>query len=327
MKKVLSFIILMVCAVTGAWAAVTVTPEGTTLTIRTDAAGELATSTYSFTDAEKAASKLVLVGKFSDDDLKKVSKNDGGFSNVTEVDLSGATLVDKCTSANTPTGSVSDYSWFKTQAIANASGVKSPTKAIVGGTLYKCKVEKNTEWVQTTTETEDWRGHVLYESEDEMLNANVPEGSYAKIPQNPTYVYVQDKGGWWDTQNATTTKPDNIEDSEIKIINDIVSKCYNYSHYGDGTWVRFYDNNTTFTYWKFQVTNQTRSWDTVTDKDNVALSYVYPEGTDITTANTTATDGQYAVVGGTEYVFDGTEWNTPGENTYMVNWEKMQKQD
>ena len=416
----------MVCAVTGAWAAVTVTPEGTTLTIRTDAAGELATSTYSFTDAEKAASKLVLVGKFSDDDLKKVSKNDGGFSNVTEVDLSGATLVDKCTSANTPTGSVSDYSWFKTQEIANASGVQSSTKAIIGPTLYQATAPNT--WTVTS---ETWKTFVLYENNDARDAANVPVGSYAKVPNAFKYCqmtitpekysdqktygnqgeevvwaegernshvsdadapevvkfydyYILSGNQWYqqwqssskdaynsapegtirltagegDALNITNDNKDSNKNYDIgtylripyyyeKVYKkewsdpvdalpdgvtdavdgkfDVAERNNNKDGYVNGQWVKMYSS---YDYYKLtQGVVENGSWNEITDKENVALSYVYPSGTNISDENKTATDGQYAVVGGTEYVFDGTEWNTPGDNTYMVNWEKMQKQD
>ena len=440
MKKILSFIILMVCAVTGAWADVTVSLEGTTLTITTQNAGELANPNYSFDSSitKENVTKLVLVGKFSDDDLKKVSKIDGGFSSVTDVDISGATFVDKYPSANTPTGSVSDYSWFKTQAIANASGVKSPTKAIVGGTLYKASIETEKKW-NTTTET--WNCNTIY-ADDAALEAAkelVPVGSYAKVPKAYKYCQMNYTSGSWSkkysdgSEGVTTTYPetdfqnnssnhfdeiesdkvifyhyyiltneswhqwvqsdkdtydntvpegkklkidavesfangfttDNLYEDTKRLYNDCaigsvlqICVCYekNYTKtwsdpvdalpgsvtdyvdgnfdvskrddnkegYSNGQWVRMYS---AYDYYVLGKKVKSRSWDEVTDKDNVALSYVYPEGTDITTANTTATDGQYAVVGGTEYVFDGTEWNAPGENTYMVNWEKMQKKD
>ena len=91
MKKVLFLIVTLVCAVTGAWAGnPTVSYDsGTgTLTITSDEAGKLTTSMVS---AYTGATKLVLSGKFNEDDLKAVG-HDKGFTAVKTIDYSKATF-------------------------------------------------------------------------------------------------------------------------------------------------------------------------------------------------------------------------------------------
>lgn len=307
MKKVLSFIILMVCAVTGAWAGnPTVSYDsGTgTLTITSDEAGKLTTSMVS---AYTGATKLVLSGKFNTDDLQTIQTNGDNFK-FTSVDMSKAVTVADYTPGARPEGSASSYEWFKTEA----SGTNS-TKAIVGGTLYQASVESEKKWVSGGNA--NWDANVYTESELEGIKETTPTGTYVFVVSEPANYKYYKKQDQWNWAEVSTT-PETYYTANAK--ENIRGQYLNNFNVDDI--VRFYADNNTYTSYGLVEEATSRSWNVVTDKDNVALSYVYSEGTDITTANTTATDGEYAVVGGEEYIYDGSAWVKASEATSTVNW-------
>ncbi len=91
--------------------------------------------------------------------------------------------------------------------------------------------------------------------------------------------------------------------------------------FSDGQWVKMYYE---YDYYKLVIEESSCTWDgPLTDKTHEALSYVFatPE---LLQAYTTAKNGQYAVVGGEEYIYDGTTWKKASEAEYIVNWEKIQ---
>ena len=133
MKKVLSFIILMVCAVTGAWAATDVQLSDGTLTITTTEAGTL--SSQSFSDVDKAATTIVLVGKFSSADLTAINANHG-FTSVTTVDMSDAEF---------PKQSTGNTTYTLLHSLPATSENMWGEQYVVGGTYYVSS-EKNGSW-------------------------------------------------------------------------------------------------------------------------------------------------------------------------------------
>lgn len=90
MKKVLFLIVTLVCAVTGAWAAdLSVNTVDGVLTITSVNKDQLK-DYNSFSNADKQATKLVLVGKFSENDLMKIYPSGSDF-NFVSIDISEVT--------------------------------------------------------------------------------------------------------------------------------------------------------------------------------------------------------------------------------------------
>ena len=90
MKKVLFLIVTLVCAVTGAWAAdLSVNTVDGVLTITSVNKDQLK-DYNSFSSEDKAATKLVLDGKFSENDLKMIYPSGSDF-NFVSIDISEVT--------------------------------------------------------------------------------------------------------------------------------------------------------------------------------------------------------------------------------------------
>lgn len=86
-----------------------------------------------------------------------------------------------------------------------------------------------------------------------------------------------------------------------------------------GQWVRMFpDDNNDYDCYTLTENVISRSWNAVTDKDNAPLSYVYT-----TLPECNANDGEYAVVGGNEYVYDGSSWVLASSATSIVNPQLM----
>lgn len=310
MKKVLFLIVTLVCAVTGAWADTDVSLSGGTLTIRTTDANTLSGQT--FTDEQKRATSLVLIGKFNAADLQKIQTSGNDFK-FTSVDLSQAKTVDNYNySGQLPNGAVSGYEWFKTEATGN-----NTTKAIVGGDLYKASVATKNEW--TEEDYHHWEANPVYGSKDDLDAAasTAPDGSHALVPQgNVTYNYC-----YCDGNNFTVQQNPNEDDYEIVPFTENVQHMYTNQY--KGKYVKIYASSNNFKQYKLVSVPLSLSWgDPLTDKTHETLSYVYANQTALL-GNTSASDGQYAVVGGNEYVYDGSSWVLASSATSIVNPQLM----
>ena len=124
MKKTLLFVLMCLCATIGAWAATTVELSDGTLTITTTEAGTL--SSQSFSDADKAATTIVLVGKFSSADLEAINRNHG-FTSVKTVDMSDAEF---------PKQSTGNTDYYLLNSLPATSENMHGEKYVVGGTYY-----------------------------------------------------------------------------------------------------------------------------------------------------------------------------------------------
>lgn len=286
---------------TGAWADTNtnVSLSDGTLTITTTAPGTLAN--YSFSDAEKAATSLVLEGKFNAADLQAIQTSGNNFR-FTSVDLSQAKTVDNYNySGQLTNGAVSGYEWFKTEATGSNS-----TKAIVGGTLYQTSVELKKKWVSGGDAS--WDANVYTESELEGIKETIPSGTYVWVVSEPAkYKYYKKKDQYWEEVSSTS------EAKKANVKSNAIGTLLNKYNVDDVVWC-YDENNNNYTSYGLVEEVASKSWNAVTDKDNAPLSYVYT-----TLPECNANDGEYAVVGGTEYVNAGTSWVAATEARTIVN--------
>ena len=129
--------------------------------------------------------------------------------------------------------------------------------------------------------------------------------------------------------NKSWSNPVNRDDSSMSSVNDddIVSANFGVNErdnhkdeFSDGQWVKMYSE---YNYYVMVFEESPCTWNgPLTDKTHEILSYVYttPEALE---ANTTASNGQYAVVGGEEYIYDGSSWVLASSATSIVNSQLM----
>lgn len=180
MKKRLLLSIMCVFAALGAWAATSVDLSDGTLTITTTEAGTL--SSQSFTNEQKAATTIVLVGKFSSADLQAINRNNG-FTSVTTVDMSAAEFPKQQGNTN----------YALLHSLPETSANMWSDYYVVGGTYY---VSSNNEWSESTYNDND-QVQARYATLEE---APAPTGNDQKMVVGGTvYKPVHD----WSTNNHT----------------------------------------------------------------------------------------------------------------------------
>lgn len=179
MKKVLFLIVTLVCAVTGAWADTSVNLSDGTLTITTTEAGTLSSQT--FTDVQKAATTIVLVGKFSSADLEAINRNHG-FTSVTTVNMKNA-VFNAATSNSHMIFSSEDARTSYNNHVADYA------KSVVGS-LYKSEYGK--EIVFFLKQNGSW-----------TKVDNLPEGATQKTPENWMTLsgFSNNDYSWWGANN------------------------------------------------------------------------------------------------------------------------------
>ena len=202
MKKLFLLLVVAVAAMLPqvTWADAVLSDNDKTLTITTTAAGQVSGYVASLTN-KSAITKIVLIGKFNENDLNAIKGDDGGdFTGVTEVDMAEAKFVFTNSSNSVP----SQASYILYNSAVPASG-NNGTRAIVGGTLYKSAT--NAQWVllqnapaenttvETISNTSETNGYSI--------------GDYGKILKGYKYVQMQVTSGSWN--GPTTSNPNNAQ--------------------------------------------------------------------------------------------------------------------
>lgn len=161
MKKVLFLIVTLVCAVTGAWANAVLSDDDKTLTITTSASGEVSNMVSSLQN-KGGITKIVLVGKFSSNDLDAI-KRDNGFNGVKIIDMSQAEFP-KQAGGNTS---------YNVYATLPETSNNIHNNIVVGGTVYKSEGNWPTfEWVYQTSYTDGTTASNHYEA---ISDASAPD--------------------------------------------------------------------------------------------------------------------------------------------------------
>ena len=297
MKKVLSFIILMVCAVTGAWAATTVSLSDGTLTITTTAPGTL--SSYSFNADQKAATTIVLSGKFNSADLTAINANNG-FTSVKTVNMKGAEF---------PKQSNNNVQYYMYNSQPNNGNQGS--LYVIGGDNYKSAPSDHVVEEVSSDASNSWREAQGdwwdYQHEEKLANSN---NEYYKFRKDKYYHKVE--GEWISIEkseipeNSTIDYQSNYNDTQLSNINtDKEYICvhssseYNYYYaYQKYNWVKqdSYNDNT-------QVNQHYASID---DAPAATSEYQYNNG---------------IAVGGTVKVYNNGSWENYTEDSN--DWTQM----
>lgn len=178
MKRYLIFLITFAYALTGAWAAApSVSLSGGTLTINSTEPGSL--SEYNFTDAQKAATTLVLVGQFSESDLAQLNS----INSLVTIDMSGADM--KSTK----------YKVFSSEDARNGSDMSAV------GTLYKSGSRVHKEWVNVNDEQNVANQNfenVSFNEDERNSNLNYEAGKYIRFIKSVTYYQLNEDRDWGD---------------------------------------------------------------------------------------------------------------------------------
>lgn len=139
MKRRLFLLIVSALVSIGTWAATDVQLSDGTLTITTTEAGTL--SNYSFTDEQKAATTIVLAGKFSSTDLEAINRNHG-FTSVKTVNMKEAEF---------PKQSTGNTNYLLLNTLPATSENMYGDKYVVGGTYYVSSENNGSwEWSEST---------------------------------------------------------------------------------------------------------------------------------------------------------------------------------
>ena len=165
--------------------SIVISSDGTTLTINSTAAGDLAAFMSNVGESDhvtttqktsmSACTEIKLEGLINASDLSSIQYS-AGFTAVTKVDMKEAQF------ENTTSGST-DYYWFKTEASGWAN---IGTRAFVGGQLFRLSVDDR-EWNVLDYSVQNATQYPTIEVMNEAKYTN-NYGAFAKIP---SYKYCQ----------------------------------------------------------------------------------------------------------------------------------------
>ena len=286
----------------------TVSVSDTTLTIESSAAGLLNTymnnvgSTGHVTsDNERsmqACKRIVLIGKFNNNDLDKI-QYDAGFNNVKTVDMSQVT----------PGKRSYSYQAYKTTLPGESSNL-----AVLGGTLYMSNCEDPVissvdESASLSWNVETQSDHFEYNKGD-YLNQKV---GYYKIPKDKYYSWDSTNSKWVLITDESKY-PKNLNNVDVKgespWTESYVSELITQTASKDTLLIHGSDYNYYFAHY------EKVAW-AVQEYDDTGKNVIgnYSTASDLPLG---ITNGSYAVVGGTvkKYVYGGTGWTTLGVSYY-----------
>ncbi|MBR5657238.1 MAG: leucine-rich repeat protein [Prevotella sp.] len=275
MKKV--YLLIVICLVglvmpQSIWAAATVTVSGTTVTIKTEKAGDLQTYLQAASDADKlaisSAETIVFDGKFNSSDLQALK--DAGCCTQKTVDMSKAKFV----------SASSVYRLFSSENEKNiySGQLNTGDQAIVGGVLYKSTAIHTYEW-QRVTDQDEINNIDTYESYDpswteENLNTEHTQdkqvGQYIKFS---SYNYYQKRNFEWqlvtNQDEINNINPNNLRDHYGWIDGQFTAA--NEEQHSVGDFIRFAQTNE-YAYYKVVLNPNTYQWEfqLVTDNDEIS---------------------------------------------------------
>lgn len=179
-----------------AWAGITPSNEGATLTITTTTAGEVTGLVLSYTGSKTAVTKIKLEGKFNSSDLSALSSA-AGFTGVTEVDMEKAEFV------LTSSGAPSQANYYLYHNYDDLPIGTTGDRAIVGGTLYKSK--QGLEWLSKSTPSELTPAYIISSTSD-FTNRSI--GDYGKIKNGDKYLQMHVVAAHMDGPHLKTDQTD-----------------------------------------------------------------------------------------------------------------------
>lgn len=316
MKKL--FILFVMCIVgmvmpQALKATAVVTTSGTTVTIKTDKAGDLQQYLQSASDAEiaeiRSASTIVFDGKFNKADLEAL--NGAGCCTQTTVDMSEAKFVKPAG----PGENTKTYLYHDINARNNDNQDKHPGDlCIVGATKYKSARSNN--W--TLVEIEQSQGQNFQPrnilADDYNTITDIGDGTYLMLPTSLNYYQLKVTTDELGNETSRTWEQITIPTDEQRANAKVVQSQYTTSDleslktsggYNNGDIIQIRTTDCTFRYFKGEAPF---IWQSVAgtgdDYQNGA------QNTDQWYANIdeapSPTDyGQYILAGGTEYLFKG----------------------
>ena len=168
------------------------------------------------------------------------------------------------------------------------------------GIVYPTSEELSAEGV--TVHIAEWVGAVYGHLE---INEYTKLGDYICF-----HVYYRklDNRSWSGSQTATP-------DGTVVNADFLDTERNNYMRYANGTWVRMID----YDYYQLALDNSTvenRTWTEITNVnkvDNAKYHFSAINSEEANTAKNSGNNGDYAIVGGNEFVFTGSEWVTIGD--------------
>ena len=303
-----------------AWAADPTTNEasldGTTLTITSTKAGNLDNGTISLAHltAKSSITKIVLWGKFNDADLLAIKGNDGSgsygdFTGVTEVDMADAKFV-----SNVYTG-ITGVS-YKLFASTPSGSATIGDHAFAGGALYR-STSNSLKWNKLNYTLGEGTSVAALTNENEISGHNVND--YGKISSGVRYLKLKIDG---ESRNWEIDQETYPEETPVTASFDYDYRNNHLTDYNtDGQWVQV----TVYTYYQL-LANGPRDWESqsISEGESKQLQFIYADD-DAKTADTGHPDGdnQYAIVGGTEYVYNGTTWLPASEVSDLPKYDQM----
>lgn len=172
-----------------------------------------------------------------------------------------------------------------------------------GYSYYKMVITK--EWQGPTTTLEGGataQNPSFAESERDNNKTNYNEGDYIQFATAYNYYQVVETKTWEGPSDTAYTGVYSTDENPSFSESDIEN---NKTNYGDNSAVRFVS---TYNYYVLNETT-TRTWNqqSYSDGESKEISYKFADTTEMN-ANTTATNDQYAIVGGTEKVYKDGSW-------------------
>ena len=163
---------------------------------------------------------------------------------------------------------------------------------------------------------EKFDGDAWNADEDALDDQYGADGSYIFFRH---YYRKSTPRSWTDNTPDVTVAPENVT---IVNGNFAYDDRNNYMDYADGTWVKMTTGE--YTYYKL-LSEDHGSWTDVTGsyvfmEQNIIGRYVNSENLP---TNNDANDMKYAIVGGTEKVFDGTSWHDAGASETVADYSQM----
>ena len=186
--------------------------DGTTLTITSNASGELENylntqGIDNVVNEMKTCTTIKFVGKFNRSDLGAL--NDKQCCTATTVDMTDAKFIGQSASSN-------QYKIFSGSAVGSAS-----TGALayqnVGNNLYQCSVTQTKSW--NHVDNQSW-AHYTYQDQAAMIadKDNRNPGEYGRYPTNRVYCQKVANGGgnWSKESNRNEPTNENTTPSELR---------------------------------------------------------------------------------------------------------------